>query len=57
MDSQESTGPVHLLVYKPTINATCSESEGGADSWERPHLKPIVESRDTIGAESFPPFV
>ncbi|KAI0255835.1 DNA polymerase family B-domain-containing protein, partial [Lactifluus subvellereus] len=25
-----------------------TESEGGADSWGRPHLKPIVQSRDTI---------
>jgi hypothetical protein len=34
-------------------HATRLESEGGADSWDRPRLKPIVEARDKIGAETF----
>ena len=25
------------------------ESEGGADTWERPPLQPINESKDSIG--------
>lgn len=34
-------------------HATRLESEGGADSWDRPRLKPIVEARDKIGVETF----
>lgn len=34
-----------------TRAATRLESEGGADSWERPRPKHIVESRDSIGTE------
>jgi hypothetical protein len=35
-------------------HATRLESEGGADSWDRPRLKHIDQARDKIGAEAFP---
>jgi len=38
----------------PINPATRLESEGGADSWDRPRLKHIDQARDKIGAEAFP---
>jgi hypothetical protein len=41
--------PARTLVN----HATRLESEGGADSWDRPRLKHIDQARDKIGAEAF----
>ncbi len=56
IDSQGSQGAFTRPGYAPTLinkHGTRPESEGGADSWARPLLKPIVGSRDSIGTESF----
>ncbi|KAI0305911.1 DNA polymerase family B-domain-containing protein [Multifurca ochricompacta] len=45
-DSQPSFADVLARIQTDEIDS--AESEGGADCWERPRLKPIVQDRDNI---------
>jgi hypothetical protein len=57
LDAQGSTRAFLALIdmHARSLNhATRLESEGGADSWDRPRLKHLDRARDKIGAEPFP---
>jgi hypothetical protein len=57
LDAQENTRaflPLIDLHARSLNHATRLESEGGADAWDRPRLKPIDPARDKIGTEALP---